>query len=135
MSQRAAWIHPLVKAIILIGFAVYIAYLVRTDNLFIYISPRMELYVKLAALGMYAVGAHQIYTSIRAFAKKPDPCDCGHDHSHTQTPWKSVLVYGLFALPLALGFFMPDTTLGSALAAKRGMNINSAATLKPVAAS
>ncbi|MDF2719947.1 MAG: hypothetical protein K0R28_6872, partial [Paenibacillus sp.] len=116
--------------LLLFGFAVYIAYLVESDRILYYISPRMVLYVKLSALGLYAVGAYQLYSAVSAFSGKHQSCDCGHDHSHSGSPWKSTLVYGLFALPLLLGFLMPDTSLGSTLAAKKGMNLNSAAAVK-----
>ncbi|TMV46479.1 TIGR03943 family protein [Paenibacillus mesophilus] len=130
MSNHGAWVHPSIKALLLFGFAVYIAYLVKSDRILYYISPRMVLYVKLSALGLYAAGAYQLYTAVSAFSGKRQSCDCGHDHSHSGPIWKSTLVYGLFACPLLLGFLMPDTSLGSALAAKKGMNLNSAAAVK-----
>ncbi|MEF3304413.1 TIGR03943 family putative permease subunit [Paenibacillus sp. GYB003] len=136
MNSRTAWIHPLVKAVLLIGFAAYVAYLVKTDRMLYYIAPRMTLYVKLSALGLYAVGAFQLYAAYRAASGKRDAgCDCGHDHDHTAagSPWKSAALYGLFAFPLLLGFLTPDATLGSALAAKKGMNLSSAAPIKPAA--
>lgn len=129
MGNTRAWVHPTVKALLLFGFAAYIAYLVKTDRILYYISPRMVLYVKLSALGLYAVGAHQLYTALSAYWKRRASCDCGHDHN-PGSPWKSAVVYGMFAFPLLLGFLMPDTTMGSSLAAKKGMNLNSAATIK-----
>ncbi|TNJ58765.1 TIGR03943 family protein [Paenibacillus hemerocallicola] len=130
MSNRGAWVHPSIKAILLFGFAAYIAYLVKSDRILFYISPRMVLYVKLSALGLYAAGAYQLYTAVAAYWGKRQTCDCGHDHSDNGAPWKSAIVYGLFAFPLLLGFLMPDTSLGSSLAAKKGMNLNSAASVK-----
>lgn len=133
MSIRGAWIHPLIKTFVLFGFAVYIAYLVKSDHILFYISPRMVLYVKLSALAMYAAGAYQLFSAVKALTGKRESCDCGHDHNHNGSLWRSALVYGLFALPLLLGFFMPDTTLGSTLAAKKGMNLNSSASIKTAA--
>lgn len=130
MSKHGAWVHPSIKALLLFGFAVYIAYLVKSDRILYYISPRMVLYVKLSALGLYAAGAYQLYSAVSAFSGRRQSCDCGHDHSHSGPLWKSSLVYGLFACPLLLGFLMPDTSLGSSLAAKKGMNLNSAAAVK-----
>ncbi|MFC3770281.1 TIGR03943 family putative permease subunit [Paenibacillus sp. GCM10012303] len=129
MSNTRAWVHPTIKALLLFGFAAYIAYLVKTDRILYYISPRMVLYVKLSALGLYAVGAHQLYTALSAYWKRRASCSCGHDHN-PGSPWKSAVVYGMFAFPLLLGFLMPDTTMGSSLAAKKGMNLNSAASIK-----
>lgn len=142
MNSHGAWVHPTVRAVLLIGFAAYIAYLVKSDHMLYYISPRMTLYVKLAALGLYAVGAYQLYAAAAAFSGRRElhdcdfDCDCGHEHHHDHaagSPWKSILLYGLFAFPLLLGFCMPDMTLGSALAAKKGMNLSSAAAVKTAA--
>lgn len=133
MSHRGAWLHPSIKALLLFGFAVYIAYLVKSDRILFYISPRMVLYVKLSALGLYAAGAYQLYLAVAAFTGKAcalGDCDCGQDHGAAGAPWKSAVVYGLFAFPLLLGFATPDASLTSALAAKKGMNLNSAASVK-----
>ncbi|GAA3409271.1 TIGR03943 family putative permease subunit [Paenibacillus hodogayensis] len=130
MSNREAWVHSLIKALLLIGFAAYIALLVKSGHIVYYISPRSILYVKLAALALYAAGAYQLYSAVSAFSGKLVECDCGHDHAPPGSPWRSALIYGLFALPLALGFLMPDTTMGSSLAAKKGMNLSSGAALR-----
>ncbi len=124
-AAGARIVHPLFRALILTGFAVLIVYLVRTGNIGLYIAPRMEIYVKLSALGLYAAAVYQFYAVIRAWSGResaPD-CDCGHEPSPGVL--KHVPLYGLFVLPLALGFLMPDTTMGSSLAAKKGVAFSS----------
>ncbi len=37
---------------------------------------------------------------------------------------KNTMIYGLFLLPLCLGFLLPNTVMGSTLAAKKGMSLN-----------
>ncbi|PRX61059.1 putative repeat protein (TIGR03943 family) [Cohnella sp. SGD-V74] len=122
-SSAALAFHYLARAILLSGFALLIVHLVRSGNLNLYIAPRMQLIVKLSALGLYAVAAHQLYSAIRAFFDKdkhggPD-CDCMHEMPVT---WgKSLLFYGWFALPLIIGYVVPDGLLGSSMASAKGV--------------
>jgi putative membrane protein len=52
-------------------------------------------------------------------------CRIANTHEPAPGVLKHVLIYGLFVLPLALGFLLPDTTMGSSLAAKKGMSFSS----------
>nr|WP_245247282.1 MULTISPECIES: TIGR03943 family protein [unclassified Paenibacillus] len=121
----------MLKAIILLGFAVYIAYLVKTDLILLYIAPRMVDYVKWSAIAFYAVAAYQIYQGVKTFpGSSKASCDCDHDHLPSRSLLKNSIVYGLFAFPLLIGFLLPDTTLGSSLADKKGMNLSSSISVK-----
>ncbi|WP_426451626.1 TIGR03943 family putative permease subunit [Paenibacillus sp. S-38] len=132
MTSRTLGLHHLLKTLILLGFAVYIAYLVRSELVLLYIAPRMVDYVKWSALVLYAVAAYQLYLAIRMLQgnSKAADCDCDHDHAPSRSLLKNTLVYGLFALPLALGFLLPDASMGSSLADKKGMNLSSASAVK-----
>lgn len=128
-SNRVQMIHHLVRALILGGFAFYIIRLVQTDALTLYIAPRMQLYVKLAAMGMYVVAAFQLYQVFRLWNGTGE-ADCGCEHPPASPGWRSFGIYFLFAVPLLVGFFTPDTTIGSALAGKKGMNLSAASAVK-----
>ena len=121
-SSSVLAFHYAARAVLLAGFAFLIVHLVRSGNLNLYIAQRMQLIVKLAALGMYAVAAHQLYSAIRAFFDKEhnEPsCDCLHEMPAT---WgKSALLYGWFALPLLIGYIVPDSVLGSSMASAKGV--------------
>lgn len=131
MNSRLLSFHHALKASILFGFAGYIAYLVHDDRILLYIAPRMVNYVKWSALALYAVAVYQAYQAVHTLrsANAPD-CGCGHDHTPSRSVFKNTVVYGLFLLPLLLGFLLPDTSLGSSLAAKKGMNLSSASSVK-----
>lgn len=132
-ARPLLWVHSLIKAALLFGFSAYITTLVKSDAILFYIAPRMVIYVKLAALGLYAVGAYQLYETLRQLRGSPPACDCGdegHDHTPSRSLLKNALFYGLFAFPLLIGFLMPDTSMGSALASKKGMNLSSAGSVK-----
>lgn len=130
MSTKWLSLHHFIKASILFGFAMYIAYLVKTDNILYYIAPRMVDYVKWSAVGFYAIAVYQIYQAIRALTGSVAACDCDHDHTPSPSVLKNTLIYGLFCFPLLLGFLLPDTSMGSSLAAKKGMNLSSATAVK-----
>lgn len=130
-SERALAAHHLIRALILGGIAFYIIHLNNGDRLTLYMAPRMIIYVKIAALALYAVAAVQLYQAVRAFTKQAEPaCDCGHDHAPSASPLKNALVYGVFIVPLVVLFATSDTTIGSAMAANKGMNLSTSSALK-----
>ncbi len=79
MSAKTLSLHHLLKGAILLGFAVYIAYLAKTDRILYYIAPRMADYVKWSAVAFYAMAVYQIYSGIISLwgSREPD-CDCEH---------------------------------------------------------
>lgn len=118
--------HHLIRAAILTGFAMFIVYLDRTGEMMLYIAPRMELYVKLSALGLYAAAIYQVYAALQKRMGNQTPsCDCEHEPS--PSIFKNTIIYGLFVFPLLLGFLVPTGTLGSALAAKKGLSLSGSA--------
>ncbi|WP_163859428.1 TIGR03943 family putative permease subunit [Paenibacillus elgii] len=131
MNSRVLGLHHALKTVILLGFAVYIAYLVKTDGILLYIAPRMVDYVKWSAVALYAVAAYQLYLALRTWRGRASAvCDCDHDHTPSRSLFKNIVVYGLFFFPLLLGFLLPDSTMGSSLAAKKGMNLSSSSSVK-----
>ncbi|CAM3448878.1 DUF1980 domain-containing protein [Paenibacillus lupini] len=114
--------HNWIRAGFLSAFAFLIIYLDRLGQLSLYLAPRMELYVKLSAIVLNAAAVHQAFLALRLKAHSDDCTECSHDHSHhhdhhyhdhdhdhdhSMSPLKSILVYGLFLLPLLLGFLLP----------------------------
>jgi uncharacterized repeat protein (TIGR03943 family) len=126
-QKRSLTFHYFLRAAILSGFAMYIVYLVKTDNIVYYIAPRMVIYVKLAAVGFYIIAIYQIYIAIGSFWKSSASCDC--EHPPSRSILRNMIVYSMFIIPLIMGFMLPDTAMGSALAAKRGVNLNSSRAL------
>jgi uncharacterized repeat protein (TIGR03943 family) len=86
----------------------------------------MVVYVKLSAIGFYAIAIYQIYIAISSLWGKQALCDCEHPPSRSLI--RNTTAYSLFLLPLLLGFIMPDSAMGSSLAAKRGVTLNTAQT-------
>jgi len=106
-DNRRLLLHHLLRAAILAGFAVFIVHLSRTGNLALYVESRMVVYVKLSAAGLYATAGYQLYAASRTISGERQ-ADCGCAHEPSSSLFKNTLVYGLFLLPLALGFLLPD---------------------------
>ncbi len=133
-SRRQEAIHYLLRSFILASFAFFIVYLVRTDNLDLYIASRMQWLVKCTALGLYVVAAHQLYSAMQALSGSPSHShDCCDDHTHDMpASWQSgLLLYGWFALPLALALLVPNGLLGSAMAAAKGVQFQAGQLVMP----
>jgi uncharacterized repeat protein (TIGR03943 family) len=128
MSTKLLAFHHALKAAIVLGFAMLIVYLVKTDNLVLYIAPRMMNYVKWSAVALYAVGIYEVWLALKTFWGKISSCDC--DHPPSRSVLKNTVVYGLFVFPLLLGFLLPNSTLGTAMAAKKGMNLSSSQSIR-----
>jgi uncharacterized repeat protein (TIGR03943 family) len=107
-----------------------IVYLEKSGHMVLYIAPRMELYVKLSALGLYAASVYQVYLAVTTWRGAAPDCECEHDHTPSRSLFKNIIIYGLFILPLGLGFILPNETMNSTMAAKKGVNLNSASQIE-----
>lgn len=127
-NNKSIAIHYFLRGVILFAFALFIVLLVRTDSMYYYIAPRMMLYVKLSAMGLYAISVYQLFLGFKALSGKIELCEC--QNMPSRSIFKNTIVYGLFIVPLLLGFFMPNVVIGSTMAAKKGVNLNSASLVK-----
>ncbi|WP_338045165.1 DUF1980 domain-containing protein [Paenibacillus humicola] len=127
-SERRMTAHHLLRAVILGGIAFYIVRLQIAGSLTLYIAPRMSGYVKLAAMALYVVAVVQVYQAYRSRIRRTDNCGC--EHLPPRSFVRSLLVYGLFVLPLAAGFLSPDTMIGSAMAAQKGITLSTSQAIK-----
>jgi len=111
--------HRLLRAGVSAGFSLYIVYLVKNDLLQLYIAPRMELYVKLSAVVFMMFAVFQLFASFASLRGQPLDCGCGHPPA--KSFWPNAAAYGLLLAPLLMGYFLPDSALGSALVDKKGI--------------
>lgn len=124
-------VHHFIRAFILIGLALYIAYLVSTEHLIYYISPRMAPFVKISAFLLYMLSVHQFYFAIMGVWKKHvNLCSCSHIPE--KFSFRSVIMYILFIFPLTLGLLLPDQMLSSVMADQKGMRLSATATMSNV---
>lgn len=145
MKNLLPVVHHVLKLLILMGFAGYIAYLTITGDILLYIAPHLVKYTELAAAGLFLFAVFQLYILIRSRTKEvPAACACGHDsvhhhhhhhdhdeHGHSHEPSRSlaknVLMYGLFILPLLLGVLLPDQAFAGSLVKSRGIQVGESA--------
>jgi putative membrane protein len=132
-TNRINGIHYLVRAALLLGFATFIIYLVKTDSLIYYIAPRMNSYVKLSSFAFYIMALYQFYLGIQSLWGVRAACDC--DHPPSKSILRSTVVYSIFIMPLMLGFLLPNVAMSSAIAEKKGMNLAIGTTKAPSNAS
>ncbi|MBS4213922.1 MULTISPECIES: TIGR03943 family putative permease subunit [Neobacillus] len=136
---NSASMHHFLKAAILIGFSIYIFWLTFSGDILQFVVPQLVIYIKIAAGFLIIVAAFQFYIAFLSLKKQVIICDCGHDHDHSHdhdsvfghehhhllknSIGKNILIYGLFLLPLLLGFVLPNNTLSSSLVENKGMNL------------
>lgn len=118
--------HYWIRAAILAALSWYVVHLEQADKLQWYIVPRMIPYVKYGALAMFALAGFYAFLAIRSADRhRGEPaCDCGHEPPRSASG--NALLYGLFFIPLLLGFALPDRIMGSDVVAVKGMNLNAA---------
>lgn len=116
----------------MLGFSVYIAYLVKTGSLQLYIGLRIMPLVKVSAVVVYALGVIQGMIAYRSYKGSVIECDCCGNPPARSWP-KASFLYSVLALPLLFGFFLPDMVLGGSFANKKGMILGAGAS--PSAAS
>ncbi|MFB5265923.1 TIGR03943 family protein [Paenibacillus enshidis] len=110
--------HYLLRSLLLSGLAVYIMHLNHTDALKYYLAPHMQLLLLCCPVPLLFIA---LGLGIHAAAGRAgELCDCGH--ALPDTLIKKIFVYGLFVLPLLLGTLLPDKSLGSEMAARKGMS-------------
>lgn len=79
----------------------------------------MLIYVTLGILILLTVASiREVIVGAREY-----DCDCEDVHKIPRSGFHSLIVYGLFVLPLAMGFLMPDKILGSAMAENLGVTL------------
>ncbi|PWV99346.1 putative repeat protein (TIGR03943 family) [Paenibacillus cellulosilyticus] len=122
-EHRPLTVHHLIRAVILAGFAFYVVHLVKIDKLQYYIAPRMMPYIKYSAVAMFLLATYYLYLALQGSDHKHHgaACDCGHEPARSLP--KHIFIYGLFLLPLLLGFAFPDKIMGSDAASVKGMKL------------
>ena len=125
-ERRSMKLHYSVRASILAALSGYIVHLVKVDKLQLYLLPRMMIYVKLGAMALFALAVFYVFLVIHYSNEKHEKatCDCGDEPPRSTSG--NVLLYGLFAIPLLLGFALPDAIMASDVASIKGMNLNAA---------
>ncbi|PQP81692.1 TIGR03943 family protein [Paenibacillus sp. PCH8] len=117
-SHIIQW-HNLIRAVWIGGLAVYIIHLNSSDSLHYYLAPTMQKLLLCCPVPLLFIAAIMAWHGL--FGRNEVHCDC--EHPPPSGFLRSALVYGLIALPLLLGFLLPDRALGSSMASQKGMSL------------
>ncbi|WP_339316065.1 TIGR03943 family protein [Paenibacillus sp. FSL R10-2734] len=120
-DSRSIRFHYLLRAVILLAFALYIGQLVQQDALHYYVAPKLARWVQLCPIPLTFMALSLTIQAL--FGKGSVLCDCEHRLPHSI--FKSAALYGLFLFPLLLGFALPDRALGSMAATNKGISLTS----------
>lgn len=120
-DARSIRFHYLLRAVILLAFALYIGHLVQQNALHYYVAPKLARWVRLCPIPLTLMALSLAIQAL--FGKGSVLCDCEHRLPHSI--FKSTALYGLFLFPLLLGFALPDQALGSMAASKKGISLTS----------
>jgi putative membrane protein len=123
--------HAFIRGIILFGFTMFFLSLVLSGNIKFYIAPTMMPFIYFALVVFLLLSIVQIMRSTPKGQEEEIECDCGTNHQMTGPRWKKIMIYSIFVLPLLMGFMLPDKTLDSSVAAKRGVQLGAGIYSKP----
>ncbi|SFG14510.1 putative membrane protein [Desulfotomaculum arcticum] len=109
--------EALLKSLILLGFSVFLFWLVKSNNIIYYINPRFAGLTKLAAVLiflMFLVQAGNFYLQTHS----------DHRHAHAGRG-RSKLVFLPFVITLLMAFLLPNQALDAGMAQNKGMDLGS----------
>ncbi|MEK5494236.1 TIGR03943 family protein [Paenibacillus sp. FSL R7-0297] len=119
-NARSIRFHYLLRAVILLAFALYIGHLVQQDALHYYVAPKLARWIRLCPVPLSLMALSLGLQAV--LGKSSVLCDC--EHRLPRSGLGSSALYSLFLLPLLLGFLLPDRALGSAAAARKGLTLS-----------
>ena len=117
-SHFIQW-HNLIRAGWIGGLAVYIIHLNSSDSLHYYLAPTMQKLLLCCPVPFLFIAVIMAWHGL--FGRNEVHCDC--EHPPPSGLLRNSLVYGLIAIPLLLGFLLPDRALGSSMASQKGMSL------------
>ncbi|MCG3083586.1 TIGR03943 family protein [Anoxybacillus sp. LAT_35] len=109
----------MIRGVLLCGYALLFIKLLLSGNVTNYIAPKMLPFIYFATFTLLLVGSIKIWM-------KEEVGGCHHcegGHHVPRTAGQSIRVYGVFIVPLLIGFMFSNYVLDSSLAAKRGVQL------------
>ena len=114
--------HHLIRGIILIGFMLLLFKLLLTNNISLFIAPKMIRFIYFTLFICLILGVLLI---IRGTSGNDESyhCDCDGDHTYPSSFLKSVFLYLVFIIPITTGFLFSNNVLGSSVAVNRTIKL------------
>lgn len=119
-------VRQIVKAIVLLLFAVFIFHLHKTGEMARFINPNYLTFSQIASvlfLFLFFIQVPRIFTSPYDEHDHSlcGPWGCSHEEYESGGALKTIIAYGLIILPLFTGFLLPYKDFGAAEALNRGV--------------
>jgi putative membrane protein len=132
LKEEQDWgFHTYIRGIILIGFMLLLIGLIANGKLGLFIAPKMRPFAYFAIVIFGILGVSQFFRSTRKGQEEELACDCGVDHRPKGSSIKHFFVYLLFVIPILTGFILPEKSMDSSIADKRGVKYGSGLYTKP----
>ncbi|WP_370621808.1 TIGR03943 family protein [Bacillus sp. JCM 19034] len=120
-------VRQMIKAIVLLLFAVFIFHLHKSGEITRFINPNYLTFSQIASvlfLFLFFIQVPRIFTSPYDDHDHSlcGPWGCSHEESESGGTLKTFVAYGLIILPLFTGFLLPFKDFGAAEAQNRGVS-------------
>lgn len=113
--------HHLIRGIVLIGLTLLVFKLLVTNNIAFFIAPRMVHFIYFSFIILLILSIILILRGTSE--KKRYSCHCDGEHTYPTSSFKSIMLYGLFILPITTGFLFSDNVLDSSVAMNRPITL------------
>ncbi|AZV42692.1 TIGR03943 family putative permease subunit [Peribacillus asahii] len=113
--------HHLIRGIVLIGLALLVFKLLVTNHIAFFIAPQMVRFIYFSFIVLLILS---IILILRGTSEKNHySCHCDGEHTYPTSSFKSIMLYGLFILPITTGFLFSDNVLDSSVAMNRPITL------------
>ena len=113
--------HHLIRGIVLIGLTLLVFKLLVTNNIAFFIAPKMVHFIYFSFIVLLILSIILILRGTSG--KKRYSCHCDGEHTYPTSIFKSIMLYGLFILPITTGFLFSDNVLDSSVAMNRPITL------------
>ncbi|WHY88743.1 TIGR03943 family protein [Neobacillus novalis] len=122
MNSEKKTYHHLFRGIILIGFMLLLLKLLLTNNITLFIAPKMNGFVYFTLFVFLLLGVLLIFRGTSEENAHYD-CECEGEHSYPKLKLMSLLLYLIFIIPITTGLLFADHVLGSSVAKNRTLKL------------
>ncbi|MFF2445848.1 TIGR03943 family putative permease subunit [Neobacillus sp. NPDC058068] len=122
MNSEKKTYHHLIRGIILIGFMLLLLKLLLTNNITLFIAPKMNGFIYVTLFIFLLVGVLLIFRGTSEENAHYD-CDCQGEHYYPTSKIKSLFLYSIFIIPITTGLLFADHVLGSSVAKNRTLKL------------
>lgn len=122
MNSEKKNYHHLIRGIVLIGFMLLLLKLLITNNITLFIAPKMNGFIYFTLFVFLLLGVLLLFRGTSEENGHYD-CECEGEHSYPNSKLKSLILYSIFIIPITTGLLFADHVLGSSVAKNRTLKL------------